>query len=135
MSIETWKKEFQLVSPEDAARAGTREALEAEYLAWQGTTRKAMRKHGVEYWCVTAIVAGQDGQVALRGADGPLCRRYNPEISTMPDRCHDDCPIFVVTGDYCTRVLGQCSDIDTGPMRQLMEEVLREWERKHGGKQ
>jgi len=48
--------------------------------------------------------------------------------------CHEACPIFVITGDYCMDTLSQCTDTDTRPMRHLVAKVLREWERKYGGK-
>jgi len=131
MSIATWKKEFQPVPPKKAARQSALAALRAEHRIWQGTTRAAMRKHGVEYCSSTVSVWDERHDVSFDSLSGgsPLCLRFFDGSSGCAD-----CPIVRSTGNTCLEALEQCTDTDTRPMRRLVARVLREWERMYGGK-
>jgi len=111
MSIETWKKQFQPVSPKEAAEAGDRAALWAWYRMWQGTTPEALQRHGIMHW--------------IDVIGGP----YNNTLCMRHSTC-EHCPIVLVTGQTCVEATLQCTDDDTEPMRNLLEKVLRAFELK-----
>jgi len=126
MSIETWKQEFMPVPPKIAAKRGRCAALRAELLMWQGTTKRALKKHQLRLSGLTLSIKEKGGLYIDIGG-GPLCKRYR-----AGDCRH--CPLVLARhGMHCYDTTNHelCSPIhaalrgDTRPMRRLLERAIR----------
>ena len=121
MSIATWKKEFYPILAEKCSRT---KALDHSIRKWSGTTRDALRRHGVKK--NNGYLIDARGNDFIFGWETcALCLRFE---NCLTDRePANTCPIKLVTGKEC---FSQCdswmNDNDSRPMLALLRKVKRE---------
>jgi len=120
MSLTTWKAEFYPVSASKCKKA---DALDHGILKWSGTTKAAMKRHGLTK--IDKFVVDNQGRgFSFTGPTCALCRH-------VPDYgCHD-CAIVQTTGMSCSDAY-ECwlKAGDPKPMLALLRTVKRALARK-----
>ena len=122
MSIKTWKAEFYPVS---ASKCKKVDALDHAILKWSGTTKAAMKRHGLTI--IDKYVVDEQGRgFPFTVPTCALCRHS----STAGLVCCD-CVIEQTTGMSCFEAyLRWCQTGDPKPMLALLRKVKRALARK-----
>jgi len=130
MSVSTWEREY-LRGPK---KLSALRALRAELHMWEGTTQRALRKHKVKFnWQTLTLYDDSGDKLALFYPITPLCRNFERK-DRWPNPPCAECPIVKVSGSNCLSAIDECTDTNTLPIRRLVRQVLRTWERKYGRK-
>ena len=122
MSIATWKKEFY---PTPADQCTAANALDHGILKWSGTTKAAMKRHGLTK--IDKFVVDNQGRgFPFAGPTCALCRHS----STAGLACCD-CVIEQTTGMSCFEAYVRwCQTGAPRPMLALLRKVKRALARK-----